>query len=116
MKDDNSRLVISGANPSINPTGALLAMTKSIVSGQSADDKEVVVVADVFSNGLARIAEVVEPKSDERKMRELDQALQSDPDFAPFLPARIDRRAETVRVIFKIQRVDVIEPAAKKKK
>lgn len=112
----DSQLAISGASPSINPTGALLSMTKSLVSGQSADDQEVVVVADVFSNGLARIAEVVEPKSDARKMRELEKALQSDPDFAPFLPAKIDSRSETVRVIFKIQRVDVIESASKKKK
>lgn len=112
----DTKLAISGESPTINPTGALLSMTKQLVSGQAAGDKEIVVVADVFSNGLARIAEVVEPRSDARKMSELNKALQSDPDFAPFLPAQIDRRAETVRVIFKIQRVDVIEPTAKRKR
>lgn len=97
---------ISNAAPSVNPSGALVALTKSFVRGSMKDD-EVVVVADVFGNGLARIAEVVEPKNDWKTVSQLENALENDPDYAPFVPAKIDHRSETVRVIFKIQRVEV---------
>lgn len=101
-----SRAMISGGSPSLNPHGALVALTKSIVRGKMKDD-EVVVVADVFGDGLAQIAEVVEPSSDIRAVGELEKALKNDPNYAPFVPASFDRRSETVRVIFKINRVDI---------
>ncbi len=101
-----SRLAVAGDSPSLNPQGALVALTKSIVRGKMKDD-EVVVVADVFQNGLARIAEVVEPSSDRRAVRELEKALKDDPNYAPFVPAVYDRRSDTVRVILKINTVDV---------
>ncbi len=99
-------LQISNAAPSVNPSGALIALTKSFVRGNIEDD-EVVVVADVFGNGLARIAEVVKPTNNWKTVDELDRALKDDPDFAPFVPAKADHRSETVRVIFKIQHVEV---------
>lgn len=101
-----ARLSVSGDSPSLNPQGALVALTKSIVRGNMKDD-EVVVVADVFGNGLAKIAEVVEPSSDRRAVRELEKALKNDPNYAPFVPASFDRRSDTVRVILKINRVDI---------
>ncbi|MBA3351063.1 MAG: zf-HC2 domain-containing protein [Blastocatellia bacterium] len=101
-----TRLAISGESPSINPRGALVALTRSLVRGEMRDD-EVVVVADVFGNGLAQIAEVVEPSHDRRAIEELQKALQSDPAFAPFVPANMDNRSDSVRVIFKIQSVNV---------
>jgi hypothetical protein len=70
-------------------------------------DDEVVVVADVFGNGLAQIAEVVEPSHDQRAVEQLQQALQSDPAFAPFVPATLDQRSNSIRVILKIQNVNV---------
>jgi hypothetical protein len=70
-------------------------------------DDEVTVVADVFSNGLAQVAEVVEPSHDRRAIEELQKALQSDPSFAPFVPADVDKRSGTVRVVLKIQNVNV---------
>lgn len=102
----NTRLAISGESPSINPQGALVALTRSLVRGEMNDD-EVVVVADVFGNGLARIAEVVEPSHDGRAIGELQKALQSDPAFAPFVPANLDQRSDNIRVILKIQNVNV---------
>ena len=99
-------LQISNATPSVNPSGALIALTKSFVRGDMKED-EVVVVADVFSNGLAQIAEVVEPTNDWETVNELEEALKNDPDYAPFVPAKADHRSETVRVIFKIQHVEV---------
>lgn len=101
-----SRVAISGESPTVNPSGALVALTKSLVRGEMRDD-EVTVVADVFGNGLAQIAEVVEPSHDANAVEELQKALQSDPAYAPFVPARVDQRSETVRVILKIQNVNV---------
>ncbi len=102
----SARLPVSNGSPSLNPQGALVALTRSIVRGNMKDD-EVVVVADVFGDGLAQIAEVVEPSSDVRAVSELEKALKNDPNFAPFVPASFDGRSETVRVIFKINRVDI---------
>ncbi len=102
-----ARLSVSGDSPSLNPKGALLALTKSLVRGNMKDD-EIVVVADVFGNGLAQIAEVVEPSSDRRAVRELEKALKNNnSDYAPFVPAVLDNRSDTVRVVLKIQRVDI---------
>ncbi len=101
-----ARLSVSSGSPSLNPHGALVALTKSIVRGGMKDD-EVVIVADVFGDGLAQIAEVVEPSGDVQAVGELEKALKNDPNYAPFVPASFDGRSETVRVIFKINRVDV---------
>ncbi len=104
---DVPRLAISGESPSVNPQGALIALTKSFVRGKMKDD-EVVVVAEVFGDGLARIDEVVEPSRDRQAVRELENALKSDPNYAPpFVPAHLDQRSDTVRVVFKIQSVNI---------
>lgn len=102
----NSRISVSAQSPSVNPKGALIALTKSIVRGEMRDD-EVVVVADVFGNGLADIAEVVEYPHDRQKIVELRKALRSDPAYAPFVPAKMDGRATSVRVVLKLQSVNV---------
>lgn len=102
----NSRIGITGESPSVNPHGALVALTRSMVRGNMQDD-EVVVVADVFGNGLARIAEVIEPSDNKQAIEDLKKAFQDDSDFAPFVPAEMDRRSDNMRVILKIQTVDV---------
>jgi hypothetical protein len=103
----SSRIAIAGESPSINPRGALVALTKSLVRGEMRDD-EVTVVADVFGNGLAQIAQVVEPSRDQRAVAELERALQSDPSYSPFVPANMDQRSsDTIRVVLKIQSVNV---------
>lgn len=100
-------LAISGESPSVNPQGALIALTKSFVRGKMKDD-EVVVVAEVFGNGLARIDEVIEPSRDRQAVRELENALKSDPNYAPpFVPAHLDQRSDTIRVVLKIQSVNI---------
>lgn len=101
-----SRYAFSGDSPSINPRGALIALTRSLVRGEMNDD-EVVVVAEVFGNGLARISEVVEPSRDRRAVEDLKKALESDPQFAPFVPASLDNRSESVKVILKFNSVNV---------
>jgi hypothetical protein len=101
-----SRQDVSIDSPSVNPRGALVALTNSLIRGEMRDD-EVVVVAEVFGNGLARIDEVIEPSRNRRAVGELEKALESDPAFAPFVPADLDKRPQSVRVVLKIQNVDV---------
>ncbi len=102
-----ARISVSGDSPSVNPQGALIALTKSIMRGKMKDD-EVVVVADVFGDGLAQIAEVVEPSKDINAVRELEKALKTNPDYAPpFVTANLDQRSNTVRVVLRIQKVNV---------
>ncbi len=102
----NERLGLGPESPSINPSGALVALTESFIKGGMKDD-EVVVVADVFENGLAQIAEVIEPSHDRAAIVELQKALQSDPAFAPFVPTNIEARPESVRVVLRLQSVNV---------
>lgn len=102
----DKRKDVSNESPSINPEGTLVALTNSLVRGDM-KDSEVVVVADVFGSGLARIDEVVEPSRDSRAVDELDRALRSDPAYAPFVPASVDRRPDSMKVVFKIQNVRV---------
>jgi hypothetical protein len=110
------RGLVSNESPSVNPRGALVEMAASLVNRKIKED-EVVVVADVFSNGLAEIEEVVEPLDDEKTVYELEKAMQKNSSDAPFVPASLDRRADSVRVVLKIQRVDIKTslPKAKRK-
>ncbi len=101
-----TRQAIASESPSINPQGSLIALTKSFSQEDMSED-EVVVVADVFGNGRAQIAEVVEPSHNSAAVDELEKALGSDPDSAPFVPATLDQRSDTIRVVLKIQSVDV---------
>lgn len=101
-----SRLGIASESPSVNPNGALVRMTQSLVQGGLRDD-EMVVVADVFSDGVAQIAEVVEPSRNRRAVLELEKALESDPSLAPFVPTTLESRPDSVRVVLKFQSVNV---------
>ena len=100
------RIEFAAESPSINPQGALVALTRSFVRGDMKDD-EVVVVADVFGNGLAQIAEVVEPSRDRSAVYELQKALETDPAYAPFVPATMENRPENMRVVLRFQSVNV---------
>lgn len=102
----HSRLAFSAESPSVNPQGALIALTKSLMRGEMKDE-EVVVVAQVFSNGLAKVTEVVEPSQDRNVIRELKKALQSDAAYSPFVPAVMENRPENMVVILKFQSVNV---------
>jgi hypothetical protein len=106
------RMPVSSESPSLNTRGALLALANSLMRGKVKND-EVTFVADVFSDGLSQIAEVIEAPRSRKSMEELSKALENDPSF---VPADLDRRSNVVRVVFKIQKVDVFDkPPAKKK-
>ena len=63
-----------------------------------------IVVADVFSNGAASLADVVQAPRDRRMLADFQLALRQS---AAFVPASLDRRPGTMRVVFTVQKVDV---------
>jgi hypothetical protein len=81
-------------------------LTNSLESNQL-DDEEVVVVADVFENGAARVTNVVEPSKSRSTMAKLMRALDGDRTAPPFVPANLDNRSDLVRVVLKFQSVHV---------
>jgi hypothetical protein len=104
-----SRAPFAAQSPSLNPKGALAILTQSYAhphpdEHQNSDD--MIVVADVFSNGSASLAGVVQPPRNRRMLNEFELALRQD---AAFVPASMDRRPDTMRVVFTVQKVDVRE-------
>jgi putative zinc finger protein len=93
-------------SPSLNPGGALAALTRAYARprGYYGDADDMIVVTDVFSNGSASLADVVQPPRDKRMLAEFESALRQD---AAFVPASLDRRPDTMRVVFSVQKVDV---------
>jgi hypothetical protein len=98
------RAPFSVDSPSLNPRGALAAFTQSAL--QRNEDDDMVVIADVFSNGSASIADIVQAPRDPHMLDEFQAALRQNP---AFVPAVYDGRPQTMRVVFSIQKVDVRE-------
>lgn len=93
-------------SPSLNPRGALAALTREEAHGHDEGEDDMIVVADVFSNGRASLADVVQPPRDRRMLDEFQVALRKN---AAFVPAYYDQRPETMRVVFVVQKVGVAE-------
>lgn len=93
-------------SPTLNPRGALAALTLSPPSAGRPDDDDMVVVADVYGNGNASLAAVVEPPRNRRMIDEFQEALRKNP---AFVPASLDRRPQTMRVVFVLQKMNVPE-------
>jgi hypothetical protein len=94
-------------SPSLDPGGALAALTRSYVQprGNSQEDADdMIVVADVFSDGSASLADVVQAPRDKQMLADFEVALRQS---AAFVPASLDRRPGTMRVVFTVQKVDV---------
>src|SRR6185295_18057686 len=98
-----SRAPYAEQSPSLNPGGALAALTRAYARPNHESD-DMVVVADVFSNGSASLADVVHAPRDRRMLDDFESALRQD---AAFVPASMDRRPDTMRVVFAVQKVDV---------
>lgn len=92
-------------SPSLNPRGALAALTHAHTRGNAGDD-DMIVVTDVFSDGRASLASVVQPPRDPQMLDDFQNALLKN---AAFVPASYDRRPEAMRVVFVVQKVDVPE-------
>jgi anti-sigma factor RsiW len=103
----NLRAPYAAQSPSLNPGGALAALTSSYTAPhpdvtQEADD--MIVIADVFSNGSASLADVVQAPRNRQMLADFEVALRQS---AAFVPASLDRRPDTMRVVFSVQKVDV---------
>ena len=101
-----TRLAVSNQSPSLNPQGALVTLTSSFVR-ENMKGEGVVVVADVFSNGLAQIQEIVDPSRNRKAIIDLEKALDADLGNAPFVPASLDGRSGSVRVVLRFESVNV---------
>ncbi len=103
-----SRAPFAELSPSLNPGGALAALTRAYAThphdSYYGDADDMIVVTDVFSNGAASLAHVVQAPRDKRMLDEFESALRQD---AAFVPASLDRRPDTMRVVFAVQKVDV---------
>lgn len=104
-----SRAPFAEQSPSLNPKGALALLTRSYTDPRPErpqDSDDMIVVADVFSNGAASLAGVVHAPRNRQMLNEFEVALRQD---AAFVPASLDRRPDTMRVVFTVQKVDVRE-------
>ena len=104
-----SRAPFAEQSPSLNPKGALATLTRSYShpnTSQHQDADDMLVVADVFSNGAASLVDVVHAPRDRKMLNDFQVALRRD---AAFVPASMDRRPDTMRVVFAVQKVDVLE-------
>ncbi|MET0622402.1 MAG: zf-HC2 domain-containing protein [Pyrinomonadaceae bacterium] len=93
-------------SPTLNPRGALAALTVAPPSDGNPDDDDMIVVADVYANGSASLAEVVEPPRNRQMVEDLQIALRKNP---AFVPASLDRRPQTMRVVFVLQKMNVAD-------
>jgi hypothetical protein len=100
-----SRAPFAVESPSLNPRGALAALALSRPQ-RGGEDDDMVVVADVFSDGQASLAGVVQAPRDRRMLEDFQVALREGP---AFVPASFDRRPQTMRVVFVVQKVSVPE-------
>lgn len=98
-----SRSPYTSISPSLDPRGAL-ATSAARLSDTAEGDDDMLVVADVYSDGQASLAEVVNAPRDSRMLDDLQAALRSTP---AFVPSRLDNRPPTMRVVFMVQRLDV---------
>lgn len=101
------RAPFNAESPSLNPSGALASLGDSPAQAsrdQRQDSDDMIVVADVFSNGAASLADVMQAPRNRRMLEDFQKALRQD---AAFVPAELDRRPGTMRVVYSVHRVDV---------
>ena len=101
-----ARVPFTNESPTLNPRGALAALTLTPASDARPDDDDMIVVADVYGNGSASLAAVVEPPRNRRMIDELQDAFRQSP---AFVPASLDRRPQTMRVVFVLQKMNVAD-------
>lgn len=99
-----ARAPFSVESPTLNPRGALARLALETPSSGNPDDDDMIVVADVYGNGRASLAAVVEAPRNPRMLDELQDAFRKNP---AFLPASLDRRPQTMRVVFVLQKMNV---------
>jgi hypothetical protein len=75
------------------------------MSDPSRDD-DITIIANVFSNGSASLEEVMQSPRDRHTLAQIEDALRRTP---AFVPASLDRRPQTMRVVLSLSKVNVRE-------
>ena len=97
----------SEESPTLDPKGSLATLTQRYAHPDDHSDADnMIVEVDVFSNGAASLAEVVNPPRDMRMLDEFSSALRQD---AAFVKAKLDGRPDTMRVVLSMQKVDGVQ-------
>jgi hypothetical protein len=89
--------------PGLNPHGDLFRVMTAPADADD-DDDDITIVANVFSNGSASVAEVMQPPRNPQMLSRVQDALRRTP---AFVPAAIDRRPQTMRVVLSLSKVNV---------
>lgn len=110
-----NRISVATESPSLNPQGSLVSMSNALRNAGNSEDG-IVVIANVFGDGLARIEEVVSPAKSNKALADLKKALDADLGDAPFVPASLDGRSENMRVVLRFQQVDVSTSEPRKRR
>lgn len=104
-----SRAPYGEQSPSLNPAGALAALSRAYThphTNHAEEADEMVVGIDVFSNGTASLADVVQAPRDKRMLDDFESALRQDPSF---VKASLDKRPDTMRVVFSMGATQKVE-------
>ncbi|HLL75134.1 MAG TPA: zf-HC2 domain-containing protein [Pyrinomonadaceae bacterium] len=92
-------------SPGLDPRGDLFRVMTAPADSDD-DDDDITIVANVFSNGSASVAEVMQPPRNPQMLSRVQDALRRTP---AFVPASIDRRPQTMRVVLSLSKVSVHE-------
>jgi hypothetical protein len=102
---------VSELSPTLNPSGRLAALTRAFAhphasySADADDADDMTVITDVFSDGRGSLVNVVRAPRDKRMLDEFESALRQ---TTAFVPASLDRRPDTMRVVISLgPKVDV---------
>lgn len=98
-----SRSSFGSESPSLNPRSDLFRVMTTPGGGDDEAD-DITVVANVFSNGSASVAEVMQSPRNPEMLAQVQDALRRNP---PFVPASFDRRPQTMRVVLSLSKVSV---------
>lgn len=92
---------VAEMSPTLNPGGALAALSRNYAHPHPGDyaDDDMIVVTDVFSNGAASLAYVVQPPRDKQMLDDFESALRQTP---AFVKSSLDRRPDTMRVVISL--------------
>ena len=93
----------SSESPSLNPRGDLFRVMTA-PADDDGDDDDITIVANVFNDGSASVAEVMQRPRNPRMLSRVQDALRRTP---AFVPASIDRRPQTMRVVLSLSKVNV---------